>query len=429
MKGRTIKVDYLARVEGEGALHIKIKNNKVSDVKLKIFEPPRLFEAFLRGRKFSEAPDITSRICGICPVTYLMAASHAMENAAGVSIDGPIRELRRLLVCGEWLESHYLHIYMLHAPDFLGYQDALQMAKDHPEVVATALQLKKLGNDICTILGGREIHPINSRVGGFYKAPSKKDLEPLKERLKWAIEEGEKAVVWTGSLPFPDFEQKYEFVCMRHPDEYPFNEGRVISSKGLDIELSEFENNFQELHVEHSTSLHAVRKGRGSYHVGPLARFNLCFDQLTQRCRDVSLKAGIEPICGNPFMSIIVRAVECLYALEEALRIIENYEMPDEPYIEVSPRDATGYGASEAPRGLCYHRYVIDSSGLITSARIMPPTSQNQGVIENDLLHFAQNHLDLPDDQLQWQCEQVVRNYDPCISCSCHFLQLKIDRS
>ena len=428
MKGRTIKVDTLARVEGEGALYVKIKNGHVDDVKLQIFEPPRFFEAFLRGRKFSEAPDITARICGICPVTYQMAAGHAMENAAGVTVGGPLRELRRLLVCGEWIESHILHMFFLHAPDFLGYQDAIQMAKDHGDLVQLALKLKKLGNDICIVLGGREIHPINPRVGGFYKVPTRKDLEPFKDRLKWAIEEMEKVVPLIGSFPFPDFEQDYEYVCMRHPDEYPFCEGRVVSNRGLDIELSEFEDNFQEIHVEHSTSLHAIRTGRGSYHVGPLARFNLCFDLLTQHCQDISLKAGLEPVCNNPFMSIIVRGVESLYAFEEALRIIEHYEMPDEPYIEVEPRNARGYGAAEAPRGICYHRYTIDEKGLIKDARIIPPTSQNQGTIESDLRKFVQKNMDLPDDKLQWHCEQAIRNYDPCISCSCHFLRLKLTR-
>jgi len=428
MKSRTIKVDYLARVEGEGALYIKIKNNTISDVKLKIFEPPRFFEAFLRGRKYTEAPDITARICGICPVTYQMASAHAMENAADVKVEGPIRELRRLLVCGEWIQSHYLHIYMLHAPDFLGYQDAIRMAKDHPEVVQRGLQLKKLGNEICILLGGREIHPISPRVGGFYKAPTKKDLEPLKDRLKWGIEEAEKTVEWSGTLPFPDFEQDYEFVCMRHPDEYPFNEGRLVSNKGLDIGLKEFEDNFQEEHVEHSTSLHCIRKGHGSYYVGPLARFNLCFDKLTPLAQDAARRAGLEPNCGNPFKSIIARSVEGLYSLEEALRIIEEYQVPDKPYVEVVPPAGVGYGASEAPRGFCYHRYKLDANGMILDAKLVPPTSQNQGIIESDLRRFVEKYIDLPDDKLQWQCEQVIRNYDPCISCSCHFLKLNIDR-
>ena len=428
MKSRTIKNDYLARVEGEGALYVKIKGDVVKNVQLKIFEPPRFFEAFLRGRKYTEAPDITARICGICPVTYQMASSQAMEDACGVKVDGQLRALRRLLVCGEWIESHYLHIYMLHAPDFLGYDDAIQMAKDHPEAVQRALRLKKLGNDVIILLGGREIHPISPRVGGWYKVPTKKELEPLKEKLKNAIEDAEETVRFSGTLPFPELEQDYEYVCMSHPDEYPFNEGRVISNKDLDIELSEFLDHFREIHVEHSTSLHAVRQGHGPYLVGPLARFNNCFDKLTPRCRDAARKAGIEPGCGNMFKSIIARSVEALYCVEEAIRIIDEYEQPNKPYIEVPPKKGVGFGASEAPRGLCWHRYKIDNNGIIQDARIIPPTSQNQGICESDLKLFVENHMDLPDDKLQWQCEQVVRNYDPCISCSCHFLKLKIDR-
>lgn len=217
MKSRTIKVDYLARVEGEGALYVKVKNSTVVDVKLKVFEPPRFFEAFLRGRRFIEAPDITARICGICPIAYQMSAVHAMEDACGVKVGGPLRALRRLIYCGEWIESHALHIYLLHAPDFLGYADAIQMAKDYPEVVQRGLQLKKVGNDIMTLLGGREVHPINVRVGGFYRAPTKRELALLAERLKWARDAALETVRWTATLPFPEFEQDYEFVALRHP--------------------------------------------------------------------------------------------------------------------------------------------------------------------------------------------------------------------
>ena len=421
-------MDYLARVEGEGALYVKVKDDKVNDVMLRIFEPPRFFEAFLRGRKYLEAPDITARICGICPVTYQMAAAHAMEDALGIKVEKPIKELRRLLVCGEWLESHYLHIFMLHAPDFLGYQDVIQMAKDHPAIVERALKLKKLGNDICILIGGREVHPINPRVGGFYKVPAKKDLEALRDRINWAIEATEETIRWMAGLPFPDFEQDYEFVSMQHPDEYPFDEGRFVSNRGLDIAINAYEKHFEECHVERSTSLHSIHKGHGSYLVGPLARFNNCFDWLTPRAKDAARQAGVEPVCRNQFKSIIVRGVECLYALEEALRIIDSYELPDKPYIEAQPRAGVGCGCAEAPRGICYHRYRIDERGIILDAKIVPPTSQNQGIIESDLRHFVEQNLDLPNDKLQWQCEQAIRNYDPCISCSCHFLKLHIDR-
>lgn len=428
MKSKTIKVDMLARVEGEGGLYIKVKGDKVQDVQLRIFEPPRFFEAFLRDRMYYEAPDITARICGICPVAYQMSSCHAMEMACGVKVDGPLRELRRLLYCGEWIESHALHVYMLHAPDFLGYEDAIQMAKDHGDAVQRGLKLKKIGNDIMVLLGGREIHPINVRVGGFYKVPTRKELQGLVEPLKWARDASLDTIEWVATLPFPDFEQDYELVALSHPDEYPLCEGRLVSNKGLNISIDEFLDHFEERHVEHSTSLHAVLKERGPYFVGPLARYALNFDRLTPAAKQAAKDAGLGKVCNNPFKGIIVRSVETLYACEEALRIIEMYEMPDKPCVEIEPHAAVGHGCSEAPRGILYHRYEIDDNGAIRTARIIPPTSQNQTTIENDLARFVGMNLDLADDKLKWHCEQAVRNYDPCISCSCHFLNVKLDR-
>ena len=425
---KIIKVDTLARVEGEGALYIKIKDNAVQDVRLKIFEPPRFFEAFLRDRDFREVPDITARICGICPVAYQMSSVHAMEDALGLKIDGPLRELRRLLYCGEWIESHVLHIFMLHAPDFLGYEDAIKMAKDHGEIVERGLKLKKVGNDLMAKIGGREIHPINVRVGGFYKVFKKRELNDLVEQLKWAREAALETVRWTATLPFQEFEQDYEFVSLRHPSEYPINEGRLVSSAGLDIDISQFDQHFEEEHVEHSNALHSVLKERGAYFVGPMARFNLNFDRLPSIAQEAAKQAGLAGKCNNPFKSIIVRSVEVLYACDEALRILENYEMPDSPYLEIEPKAGTGHGCTEAPRGILYHRYTIDDSGKVLSAQIVPPTSQNQKTIENDLWHFVKKYLDLPDAELTWQCEQAIRNYDPCISCATHFLKLEMDR-
>jgi sulfhydrogenase subunit alpha len=428
-KTRNIKVDYLARVEGEGALHIKIHDDKVSDVKLKIFEPPRFFESFLRGRDFKEAPDITARICGICPVAYQMSAVHAMENALGMKIEGPLRELRRLIYCGEWIESHVLHIYMLHAPDFLGYQDAVQMAKDHKSIVERGLKLKKVGNEIVSLLGGREIHPINVRVGGFYKVFSKTELNTLSENLKWARDAALETVKWTAKLPFQDFELDYNFVALTHPDEYPFNEGRLVSSQGLDIDVGQYENYFEEEHVEHSNALHSVLKEGGSYFVGPMARFNLNFDRLSPWARQAAEEAGLKGGCRNPFKSIIVRSVETLYACDEALRIIKSYQQPDRPFEEPTVAGGEGFACTEAPRGILYHRYKIDDNGKILDAKIVPPTSQNQKTIEDDLREFVPKFIDLSHEELTWQCEQAIRNYDPCISCATHFLKLDIERS
>lgn len=428
MKSRTIDVDYLARVEGEGAIHVKVKGNKVTDVQLKIFEPPRFFEAFLRGRNFTEAPDITARICGICPIAYQMSAAHAMEDALGVKVEGQLRALRRLIYCGEWIESHALHVCMLHAPDFLGYQDAIQMAKDYPKEVQRALELKKIGNELVTLLGGREIHPINAKVGGFYKVPTKPQLASLVKHLKWARDAAVETTRLVGTFRFPKFEQDYEFVALRHPDEYPFNEGHVASNKGLDIPIRDFENHFFEEHMPYSSTLHSLHKERGSYFVGPLARYNVNFDRLSPLAQKAARSAGLASECRNPFKSIIVRSVEMVYACDEALRIIDEYEMPEKPAVEVKPHASMGYGCTEAPRGSLYHRYRIDDSGTILDAKIVPPTAQNQRTIESDLREFVSKNLRLTQEKLTWQCEQAVRNYDPCISCSTHSLKLTIER-
>ncbi len=428
MKNRNIKVDMLARVEGEGSLLVKIGDGKVKDIKFGVFEPPRFFEAFLRGREAMEAPDITARICGICPVAYQMSAVHAIEQAWDMPITGPLRALRRLLYCGEWIESHALHVYLLHAPDFLGYEDGLAMAKDHGAAVERGLQLKKVGNELVSLVGGREIHPINVRVGGFYRVPAPRELRPLRERLRWARDAAVETVRWTASLPFPDFERDYEFVALQGPGEYPFNEGRIVSSRGLDIDVRQYEECFVEEHVKHSHALHSVIKKRGAYFVGPLARFNLNHELLTPLAAEAAREAGLRAPCQNPFKSLIVRAVEIVFACEEALRIIDSYEMPERPFVEPAPKLSTGCGCTEAPRGILYHRYNTDAAGLITDAKIVPPTSQNQKTIEADLAMLVEQNLSLPEDRLTLECEQAIRNYDPCISCATHFLKLRIER-
>lgn len=429
MARRTIKVDNLARVEGEGALRITLRDGVVGNVELRIFEPPRFFEALLCGRAYTEAPDITARICGICPVAYQMSAVHAMEDALGVTIDPPLRSLRRLLYCGEWIESHALHVYMLHAPDFLGYESAMAMARDHPAEVERGLHLKKVGNELMRLLGGREIHPINVRVGGFYRTPARTELASLAEQLKWARDAALETVRWVAGFEFPDCERDYEFVALQHPTDYPFNEGRLVSNKGLDIGARDYDAHFEERHVPYSTALQSAIRGRGAYLVGPLARYALNFDRLSPLAQEAARSAGLGPVCTNPYRSIVVRAVEILYACDEALRLVNAYVEPERPVVPVEPRAGTGYAFTEAPRGLLYHRYALDAQGAITHANIVPPTSQNQTSIEDDLRAFLPDWLDLDDEALRWRCEQTIRNYDPCISCSCHFLKLEMERA
>jgi coenzyme F420-reducing hydrogenase alpha subunit len=426
---KTIRVDYLARVEGEGALDLHIADGKVTEARLNIFEPPRFFEGFLPGRSHTELPDIVARICGICPIAYQMSAVHAVENAFGVQVGGQLRALRRLIYCGEWIESHALHVVMLHAPDFLGYPDAIQMAAKHGDIVKNGLFLKKTGNEILRIVGGREIHPINVKAGGFYHAPGKAELAPLAENLKRARDIAVDVVRWTAGFPFPDFTQNYEFVALRHPDEYPFNEGRLVSNRGLDIDIVDYENEFEERHVAHSTALHSVLKKRGAYLVGPLARYALNFDRLPASIQALAREAGLGPVCTNPFRSITVRGLELVYACDEALRIIGEYEPPAAASVPVEPRAGIGYGCTEAPRGICWHRYEFEADGIMRKARIVPPTSQNQPSIEADLKGVAETLIDSPDDVIRGRCEQTIRNYDPCISCSTHFLKLRVHRA
>jgi coenzyme F420-reducing hydrogenase alpha subunit len=425
---RIIKVDYLARVEGEGALTIKFRGERASHVELRIFEPPRFFEGLLRGRSQLETPDITARICGICPVAYQMSACHAIEDAHGIVVEPAIRALRRLLYCGEWIESHVLHVFMLHLPDFLGYPDAIRLAGDYPERVKASLRMKKAGNAIVSKLGGREIHPINVRVGGFYRVPERRELETLVPELEWTRDAMIEALQWMAALEFPDFERDYELVAMRPDDEYPFCEGRIASSKGLDIDLHDYEEWFEEQQVAHSTALHSVLRGSDAYFCGPLARFNLSFERLRPAARQAAEAVGFVPPCYNPFKSLLARAVEVIHAADEAIARIREHDAPDRPYAEVPMVAGTGHGCTEAPRGMLYHRYRMAEDGSIEAAKIVPPTSQNQKTIEEDLFAIAPRLAKMPHAEATHLAEQTVRNYDPCISCSTHFLKLKIEQ-
>ena len=426
---RTIRTDYLSRVEGEGAMYIRLEGDAVRDVRLRIYEPPRFFEAFLRGRAGTEVVDITARICGICPVAYQMSSARAIEDACGVSIDtGPIRELRRLIYCGEWIESHGLHVYLLHAPDFLGYPGFVEMAREHPRLAEQGLQMKKAGNALMTVVGGREVHPVNLRVGGFYRAPARRELRAMVDPLERAREIALDTVRWASGLSFPDVERAPEMVALADPGRYPIDLGRIVSDAGLDVTPRGFDECLVEEHVEHSNALHARLRDRGSYLTGPLARYNLASASLGPAAADAARAAGLGPTCRNPFQSIVVRAVELVQACDEALAIIASYEPPDPPSVPVEPRRGRGFGATEAPRGMLWHSYAIDDDGTILDARIVPPTSQNQRAIEEDLREVVQQSVHLPDDELRLRCEQAIRNHDPCISCATHFLTLTIDR-
>jgi coenzyme F420-reducing hydrogenase alpha subunit len=428
-RSRSLRVGSLARVEGEGAMRVTVEGDRVSSVELNIYEPPRFFEAFLRGRRYTEPPDITARICGICPVAYQMSACRAIEAACGVAVDGALADLRRLLYCGEWISSHALHIYLLHAPDFLGYDGAIDMARDHRALVERGLSLKRVGNQIMTTVGARAIHPVNVRLGGFYRTPSRAELAELVEPLRRALDDACATAAWVGGFDVPDFTHDHELLALVDPGRYAIDSGTPRTDRGLSFPVADFERHVIEHQVEHSTALHASLAGRaGRYLTGPTARYTLNHRWLSPVARQAALEAGLGADCRNPFRSIAVRAVELVYAIDEALRLIAAYEPPDRPAVPVPARAGTGHGATEAPRGVLFHRYDIAEDGTIRTARIVPPTSQNQAAIEDDLRRFVQRRLDIDDHRLTHECEQAIRNYDPCISCATHFLDLTVDR-
>lgn len=427
-KPRTIRVEALSRVEGEGGLHLHFVDGDLADVRLEIYEPPRLFEALLRGRHFAEAPDITARICGICPIAYQMSAVHAIESALGCQPDEEIRGLRRLLYCGEWIESHALHIHLLHAPDFVGYESGLAMAADFPEEIKRGLRLKKHGNQLLELFGGRAIHPINVAVGGFYRLPRVDAVQRLIPDFEWGVQAAVEVVRWVAKFDFQDFARPAVCVALHHPDEYPLNEGRIRSSSGLDIGAAEFAEHFDEFQVPHSTALHCRISNVGDYLVGPLARVRLNYDRLAPAARRLGDQLKVDWDSLKPQTGIIARGLEVVHAYAEALERLRAYRHPRRVRADVAPCAAVGSAATEAPRGLLYHRYRLDSEGTIVEASIVPPTSQNQAQIEADLRYEIRRNPAGTDEQLAHRCERLVRSYDPCISCSTHFLRLSVTR-
>jgi len=429
MTTRRIAVDYLARVEGEGALTLVIRDGVVEEAALKIFEPPRYFETLMVGRAATEAPDIAARICGICPVAYQLGAVAALEDAWEVAISPPVAALRRLLLCGEWISSHGLHVALLHAPDFLGYPDAVAMAKDHGAAVKRGLAIKKVGNAIMEVVGGREIHPINVRVGGFYRAPGRDALDRLALEVAAAIPLARAALDWVAGFEVPDVAVAHERVAIATSGAYPLAPGRIVSTAGLDIAPAAFETTVEEIHEPRSTALHARIIGRGAYLTGPSARFALSGELLAADVRGWAEGFGIAALTDNPYRSIVLRSLEIWHALEEAAALLASPLAPDRPFEDALPRAATGRGVIEAPRGLLYQRYTTDAQGRVRDVRIMPPTSQNQASIEADVRAVAEAHVDADDEALQMLCEQAIRNHDPCISCATHFLKMTTIRS
>jgi coenzyme F420-reducing hydrogenase alpha subunit len=424
---REYRVGYLTRVEGEGSLVLKVRDGVVTEARLKIFEAPRYFERLVVGRTGDEVVDIVARICGICPIAYQMTAVHAFEDLYGVEVLPAVRALRRLLYCGEYIQSHALHVFMLHAPDFLGYPSVIAMAGDHRPVVEQGLAIKKIGNQLISVLGGRPVHPVSVRVGGFSRVPWRRDLDAVRAELDRAVEMARATVDLVASWDPPAFENHQLLVALRHAAEYPYNDGRIASTEGLDLAPGAWRDAFEEHHVEGSNALHAQTRDGRAYLLGPTARITIDADRLHPIAAEALAGTGLAGEIGaNIHRSIVARAVELLGACAEARDLIDGYRAPAEPKVPFTPRAGVAAWSTEAPRGLLHHRYEVDDDGRVTAAQIVPPTSQNQGAIEADLVAFAPSVLDLPTAEATQRLEMLVRAYDPCISCATHFLDLRI---
>ncbi|RDH44119.1 Ni/Fe hydrogenase subunit alpha [Zooshikella ganghwensis] len=428
---RTIKlnVPFITRLEGEGALELSAQGDTIEKLHLKIFEPPRLFEKFLEGKSYKDVPDLNARICGICPMAYQLTSIQAIERLFGIKLPKQLVQLRRLMNLGEWIQSHALHIHFLAAPDFLGFDSAIHMAKQHPEILQRGMRLQETGNALMALLGGRSVHPVGLQVGGFGRLPERKRWDTVRTLVDNALPDAKSLIAWTTTLELPDYSHKFIWVSLKHSKQYPINGGKIAASNGLNLTYNSYDKHFHEHQVPHSTAFYSLLNGQ-DYLVGPLARLNNNYRILPGAIKKYVESLGIRFPNQNMFTSIQARAIEIYFSLYEARKILDKGCPVEAPYVPVTPKAGTSCFCTEAPRGMIYHRYQLDEEGRVSRCTIIPPTSQNQARIEQDLKYsvkkFGLNHSD---QTLKFFCEKVIRNYDPCISCSTHFLDFKILRS
>jgi sulfhydrogenase subunit alpha len=419
-KTKTIEVNYIARVEGRGALNISIsKEGKIQDLQFRIHEPPRFFEAFLIGRRYTEMMELTSRLCGICPVAHQITALRAVENAIGLEPSEQTKDLRKLLALSAHIQSHVLSMYFLSLPDLLGYESTLAMTKDHLDVIKRGLKLKKLGNDLSDLIGGRAVHPVTAVVGGFTALPNKNKLQAIRKRLVEAKNDAFETVDLFSKLKIPQFVRKCEHIAISNPKSYAINIGRLRSTEGLNIHESEYRDYISEKQVPYSTALHSQLKTKGSFMVGPLPRVNLNFGQLSSDAKEAAKKSGVKFPNYNPFVSHLARAIELVDSIDESIDIIDRVPLKEEHW-DIGCRAGFGAAITEAPRGSLYHSYVLDNNGIIRKADLVPPTAHNANNVEKDMHEFLGTMLDEPVEEIKLKCEMLVRAYDPCISCSTH---------
>jgi coenzyme F420-reducing hydrogenase alpha subunit len=423
----SIEVCDVTRVEGHGNIVLNVKDSKIEELRWEITESPRFFEAMIVGRPWSEVTHITCRICGICSIGHTSASLRAVEDAFDIEISEQTLLMRKIAFFGETLQSHVLHVFYLVAPDLLGAPSVLPLIETHTDVIVMALRLKRLANDLCTVIGGRHIHPMAIKPKCFPHVPKKDDLADLKARLVASMDDYTASVELLKTLTLPDMEREIEFLSLRHPDEYALYRGtEVVSSCGESVPICDYRDIFHEFVVPHSTAKHAATD-RGSYMVGALARFNNNYAQLCDGAKGVAEALGLQPVSMNPFMNSIAQVVECVQCTLEAIEVIDRLLDMDlvleDPTVEV--KAGRGIGASDVPRGQLFHDYTFDDDGLITEANLCIPTNQNHNNIEQDMYAFVPRILDWEKDDIRQFLEMLVRAYDPCISCSTHMLKVE----
>jgi coenzyme F420-reducing hydrogenase alpha subunit len=420
---RVINIDYLSRIEGESGFFIHIKDGRISRLELRVFEAPRFFESFLIGRPYQDAIDFTARICGICPVAYQMSSVHAIEKVFGIEVSRPVTDIRRLMYCAEWISSHSLHVYLLHGPDFYGLESAWS-SKGYLPILKKGLSFKRLGDEILSIIGGRPIHPVNVKVGGFFRPVDINLLRGLLPSLERAYEDSLGEIRWAANLKFQYDSCEREYICLRNEDEYPMNYGYIVSNKGLSCDMEGFLNTIEEYQKEYSNALYSGILRQGELHpylVGPIARLNLNYDRLPEEIKNKIKEAGISIPLSGIDKGIIARVVEISYALYESIRLIRSIDYPIKSQ-DFEPREGRATWITEAPRGILLHHYEIDERGTIKRARIIPPTSQNLAMIEKDITHLIESVEEIDIGKLKRTIASLIRSYDPCISCSVHLI-------
>jgi coenzyme F420-reducing hydrogenase alpha subunit len=427
MSNVKIDVHHVTRVEGHGDIVVDVQNGEIKKCRFEVVEAPRFFEAFVRGRPYSELSHITSRICGICSVGHATTSLQATEKALGVELTEQATLLRKLNFHGEIIDSHVLHTYYLVAPDFLGLDSVIPLVDANPDVLMRALRIKKLSGDLCAMIGGRHIHPCALTVGGITHTPTGQELRDMQARLVDARADMDETVALFSTLPWPEFERETEYVSLRKDDEYAFIGGTVVTSDGFSYPIEDYRKVTNEWCEPFSTAKWA-RHNREAYMVGALARFNNNYDQLHPRAKEAAAKLGLKPVCHNPFLNSAAQVVEMVHCVEDSIRIIDELltrgVKPEQPP-QVEVKAGEGTGSCDVPRGILFHNYVYDENGMCTSANCVIPTNQNMANLNADMQEFVPQILDKPQDEIRHLLEMLVRAYDPCISCSAHCLTVE----